>query len=109
MGRQRLVRREGRAAVGICLMVSRVHKCASSLPQCPSAPRVYRGCIEGVSDPSPALVYHSRYSSSVGNSIHESAKKRDTGWVGWTGPIMHAMAPGLTTLGWVGGWVGGGG
>lgn len=40
----------------------------------------------------------SKYSSSVGNSIHMSAKKRDTGCVGCTGPIMQATPPGLITL-----------
>ena len=39
-----------------------------------------------------------RYSSSVGNSIQQSAKKRDSQKVGCTGPMRQARPPGLVTL-----------
>lgn len=39
------------------------------------------------------LVNQSRYSCSVGNSIQTSAKNLETGWVGCTGPIRHAVPP----------------
>ena len=38
------------------------------------------------------------YSSSVGNSIQQSAKKRDSQKVGCTGPMRQARPPCLTTL-----------
>jgi len=46
----------------------------------------------------PALVNQSIYSSSVGNSIHTSAKNRDSQNVGCTGPMRHALPPFLSTL-----------
>lgn len=45
----------------------------------------------------PAAVNQSMYSCSVGNSIHASAKKREMGKVGCTGPMRHASPPGLIT------------
>lgn len=42
-------------------------------------------------------MHTSVYSSSVGNSIQTSAKKRDSQNVGCTGPITHARPPGFVT------------
>lgn len=46
----------------------------------------------------PAFSNHSIYSSSLGKSIHISAKKRDNQYVGYTGPIKHAFPPIFRTL-----------
>jgi hypothetical protein len=46
---------------------------------------------------SPARMRTSKYCSSVGKSIQESAKNLLTGCVGWTGPMTQARPPSLIT------------
>lgn len=45
----------------------------------------------------PAFLNHSMYSSSLGNNIHISAKKRDSQKVGYTGPMIQANPPSFST------------
>mmetsp|Transcript_9291 Transcript_9291/g.23560 ORF Transcript_9291/g.23560 Transcript_9291/m.23560 type:complete len:221 (+) Transcript_9291:120-782(+) len=65
---------------------------------CRRTPRYHLGPMRWILTSSkPALVNHSMYSSSVGKSIQTSAKKREMGQVGCTGPMRQALPPGLMT------------
>lgn len=65
---------------------------------CLRTPRYHLGPILlSFTSLNPAFSNHSIYSSSFGNSIHTSAKKRDNQKVGYTGPIKHAFPPSFNT------------
>lgn len=66
---------------------------------CRRTPRYHFGPIRfSCTFLNPTFSNHSMYSSSVGKSIHASAKKRDNQKVGQTGPIKQAFPPSFRTL-----------
>lgn len=66
---------------------------------CRRTPRYHFGPILfNLISVNPAFLNHSMYSSSLGKSIHISAKKRDSQKVGYTGPIIQAFPPIFSTL-----------